>query len=149
MGITLKLLFRQYIKHLKIYSTNIYNPCTQKSSSKMAFSRWKSRFSVFSEGSWSFLRKWKYTNQTQIVDWWISDLIPKKYEKFEFWENFNTMLLSVKNWPKKRIFEISRPRIFKKSIKEIPNFKVGYLPEKMKILKKYFFHRNERKILIA
>ena len=69
MGITLKLLFRQYIKHWKIYSTNIYDPCTQKSSSKMAFSRWKSRFSVFSEGSRSFLRKWKYTNQTQIVDW--------------------------------------------------------------------------------
>ena len=76
-------------------------------------------------------------------------MIPKKYENFEFWENFNTMFLSVKNWPKKRIFEISHPRIFKKSIKEIPNFKVGYLPEKMKILKKYFFHRNQRKILIA
>ena len=51
------------------HSTNIYDPCTQKSSLKMAFSRWKSRFSVFSEGPRSFLRKWKYTNQTQIVDW--------------------------------------------------------------------------------
>ena len=32
--------------------------------------------------------------------WLISELIPKKSEKFEFWKNFSTMFLSVKNWPK-------------------------------------------------
>ena len=29
--------------------------------------------------------------------WLISDLIPKKSEKFEFWKNFVTMFFSVKN----------------------------------------------------
>ena len=42
--------------------------------------------------------------------------------------------MSVKNWSEKRNFGIFRPR-FSQTLKEIPTFKVGYLREKMKILK--------------
>ena len=36
----------------------------------------------------------------------ISDLIPKKSEKFEFRKNFVTIFFSVKNWPKKWNFDL-------------------------------------------
>ena len=45
-------------------------------------------FNTFSQKS-KFWKKCFY--------WLISDLIPKKYEKFEFWKNFETMFLSTKN----------------------------------------------------
>ena len=81
--------------------------------------------------------------------WLISDLIPKKSEKFEFWKNFVTMFFSVKNWPIKQNFEIFRPRNFEKIVKKIQNFRVGKVPEILRIFEKFFFHCNQRKIVIA
>ena len=68
------------------------------------------------QGSWSFILIKFYAEPSSklakcpisvqdlrnslIVQWLISDLIPKKSEKFEFWKNFSTMFSSVKNWPK-------------------------------------------------
>jgi len=92
------------------------------------------------EGFQIYLALWAY--------WLISDLIPKKYEKFEFSKNFVIMFLSSQNGPRKRNFNIFCPRIFDKLQKEIQNFTVGYLPLKMEILENFFSYRNQRKILI-
>ena len=48
--------------------------------------------------------------------WLISDLIPKKSEKFEFRKNFVTIFFSVKNWPKKWNFDFL-PTQFSKNYK--------------------------------
>ena len=40
----------------------------------------------------------------------VSDLIPKKSEKFEIRKNYITIFLSVKNWPQKQNFQSFRPR---------------------------------------
>ena len=47
----------------------------------------------------------------------ISDLIPKKSEKFEFRKNFVTIFFSVKNWPKKTKFGLFLPTQFSKKLK--------------------------------
>jgi len=39
---------------------------------------------------------WK-THPRQFKHWWISDLIPKKSEKFEFRKNFFIIFFSVEN----------------------------------------------------
>ena len=44
----------------------------------------------------------KFLKTKKFQHWLISDLIPKKYEKSEFWKIFVTMILSMENWPKKR-----------------------------------------------
>ena len=59
----------------------------------------------------------------------------QKCEKLEFSKSFVT-------------FFIFFPRIFEKSQKEIQNFRVGYQPEKMKIVKNFFYNRNQLKVLI-
>ena len=41
-----------------------------------------------------------------LLQWLISDLIPKKSEKFEFRKNFVTIFFSVKNWPKNEILNL-------------------------------------------
>ena len=84
-----------------------------------------------------------------VLDWLISDLIPKKSEKFEFRKNFMSIFFSVKNWPKKWNFDFFAYAIFEKLQNEVQNFGVGYLPEKWKILKKLILHRNQHKILCA
>ena len=77
--------------------------------------------------------------ENEYTYWLISDLIPKKSEKFEFLKNLVTMFFGVKNWPIKRNFEIFRPRNFGKIVKKIENLRVDYLPEKSKILENFFF----------
>ena len=46
--------------------------------------------------------------------WLISDLIPKKSEKFESRKNFVTIFASVKNWSKKWNFDFFAHAIFEK-----------------------------------
>ena len=82
-----------------------------------------------------------------IVYWLISDLIPKKSEKFEFLKNFVTMFFSVKNWPIKRNFEIFRPRNFGKIVKKNWKFESGLFTWKIQNFGKLFFHCNQRKIV--
>ena len=53
------------------------------------------------------------------LHWLISDLIPKKTEKFELRKNFVTIFFSVKNWPKKQNFDFFCPRNFRKIAKLI------------------------------
>ena len=82
--------------------------------------------------------------------WWISDLIPKKSEKFEFWKNFSTIFLSVKNWPKitkfwyLKLVKFSRNRWKKPKTSEWAKY-----PKKWEFSKNFFFHCNQRKIVIA
>ena len=47
--------------------------------------------------------------------WWISDLIPKKSEKFEFRKNFFIMFFGVENWPRKTKFRYFSPTHFPKN----------------------------------
>ena len=85
-----------------------------------------------------------------IVHWLISDLIPKKSEKFEFWKNFVTMFFSVKNWPIKQNFEIFRPRNFEKIVKKNPKLQSGQSTRNFENFRQiFFFHCNQRKIVIA
>ena len=51
--------------------------------------------------------------------WLISDLIPKKSEKFEFRKIFVTIFFSVKNWPRKTKFWLFSPTQFSKKCKII------------------------------
>ena len=51
--------------------------------------------------------------------WLISDLIPKKSEKFEFRKIFLTIFFSVKNWPRKTKFWLFSPTQFSKKCKII------------------------------
>ena len=72
-----------------------------------------------------------------------------KNEKFEFRKNFVTMLLSVESGPENRIFEIFCPHDSRKIAQRNFKLRVGYLPVKRIILKKIFFHRNQREIVIV
>ena len=49
-----------------------------------------------------------------VKNWLISDLIPKKSEKLEFWKNFVTIFFSVENWPKNEILIFFAHAIFEK-----------------------------------
>ena len=86
----------------------------------------------------------------KYADWLISDLIPKKSEKFEFRKIFLTIFFSVKNWPRKTKFWLFSPTQFSKKCKII--FKIcrwdNYL-KNGKFWKKLIFFRNQRKILSA
>ena len=46
--------------------------------------------------------------------WLISDLIPKKSEKYEFCKNLVIMFLSVENWPENEILQFFAHAIFEK-----------------------------------
>ena len=46
---------------------------------------------------------WVSQNSSRFHHWWISDLNPKKSEKLEFWKNFRSIFLSVKNWIRLKI----------------------------------------------
>ena len=49
--------------------------------------------------------KYEVGNSLKLTSYWlISDLIPKKYEKFEFSKTFVTMFLSGQSWPRKTKF---------------------------------------------
>ena len=145
-------IFKGYITVFKILQ--IFYPCFSHSITlsiqywqkvqcwQRAPTYWCLRLSIFTWVSNLEILKIQGSN------WLISDLIPKKYEKFEFSKNFVIIFLSSQNGPRKRNFNIFCPRIFDKLQKEIQNFTVGYLPLKMKILKNFFSHRNQRKILI-
>ena len=65
--------------------------------------------------------------------WFISDLIPKKSEKFEFSKNFGIIFFIVRNRSKKLNFEIFRRGNFSKMLKEIQNLRVVNVREKMEI----------------
>ena len=71
--------------------------------------------------------------------WLISDLIPKKSEKFEFRKNFVTIFFSVKNWPKKRNFDFFCLRNFRKNAKFNSQFKSGIITWKMENFEKIYF----------
>ena len=80
-----------------------------------------------------------HENMSQFSHWFISDLIPKKSEKFEFRKNFATITYfsAGKTGPKNEILKFSANAIFRKLLKEIPNFRVVNVPEKRKF-RKYF-----------
>ena len=71
--------------------------------------------------------------------WLISDLIPKKSEKFEFRKNFVTIFFSVKNWPKKWNFDFFCPRNFRKIAKLSSKFRSGIFTWKMENFEKTHF----------
>ena len=71
--------------------------------------------------------------------WLISDLIPKKSEKFEFRKNFVTIFFSVKNWPKKWNFDFFCPRNFRKIAKLSSKFRSGQFTWKMRNFEKTHF----------
>ena len=71
--------------------------------------------------------------------WLISDLIPKKSEKFEFRKNFVTIFFSVKNWPKKWNFDFFCPRNFEKIAKLSSKFQSGKFTWKMENFEKTHF----------
>ena len=73
---------------------------------------------------------------------WISDLIPKKSEKFEFRKIFWPYFQALKIDPGKRNFDILCA-FCKKVLKET---QTGISTRIMSILKNLFFHRNQRKI---
>ena len=63
----------------------------------------------------SILKAFFFLESLKSPDHWlISDLIPKKSEKFEFRKNFVTIFFSVKNWPKKWNFDFFAHAIFEK-----------------------------------
>ena len=87
-----------------------------------------------------------HTGWWHKLHWLISDLIPKKSEKFEFRKNFVTIFFSVENWPKKWNFDFFCPRNFRKIAKLSSKFRSGIFTLKWKILEQLIFHWNQRKI---
>ena len=72
--------------------------------------------------------------------WWISDLIPKKSEKFEFRKNFFIIFLSVKNWPRKTKFWYFSPTHFPKNCQnKLKTILWAIYKKKSKFWKTYFF----------
>ena len=98
---------------------------------------WNRSFDLVPRGLkiWVFLIKNFFFSK-----WWISDLIPKKSEKFEFRKNFFIIFLSVKNWPRKTKFWYFSPTHFPKNCQnKLKTILWAIYKKKSKFWKTYFF----------